>query len=99
MQNSYPASTTGAQVPSVDAGTGKTFYSIKLKVTGPAADSVVSVETSPDDTTYTEQARVTGPAWCSARSDHRARYVRANVVSLGTGGAPLAAIVTAVGSG
>lgn len=98
MQLSYPASATGAQAPA-DAGTGLTFYSAHMKVNGPAPDSVVALESSPDNTTYTEIARVTGPNWANAASSQRARYLRANVISLGTGGSPLTAVLTAVGSG
>lgn len=98
MQLSYPVSATGPVSPA-DAGSGKEFYSAHINVIGSAPDSVVALEASPDDTDYTEEARVTGPQWGSASSDLRARYLRANVITLGTGGQPFAAVITAVGSG
>lgn len=70
----------------VDAGAGKLYRNIYAKAASPAANSVVAIETSPDNTTYTEVARITGSNWVFARSDHQQRYLRANVVNLGTGG-------------
>ncbi len=99
MQQSYPVSAAGPQAGPADAGSGKTFYSAHINVIGSAPDSVVALESSPDNTTYTEQARVTGPQWGNAKTDLRARYLRANIISLGTGSQPFAAVVTAVGSG
>jgi hypothetical protein len=86
-QNAHSA--TGAAVNRMDAGAGNTFGQFSLRVCSNAADSVVALETSPDNTTYTEVARCTGDRWATARSDARARWARANVISLGTGGAPI----------
>jgi hypothetical protein len=83
-------SATGAAATRQDAGAGNTNRGYVLRVVSLAPDSVVSLETSPDNTTYTEQARCTGDGWAFARSDHRQRYARANVINLGTGGLPLA---------
>jgi hypothetical protein len=83
-------SATGAAAGRMDAGVGNTFRQFNLRVVSNAPDSVVALETSPDNTTFTEQTRVTGDGWGYARNDHRQRYARVNVVSLGTGGAPIA---------
>jgi hypothetical protein len=96
MQKSYALSATGAATGPADAGAGLNYRGCNLRVAGTASDSVVALESSPDNSTWTEQVRVTGPNWCTARSDLAARYLRPNVVSLGTGGAALAAVVTAV---
>jgi hypothetical protein len=74
----------------MDAGAGLTNRTYSLRVVSSVPDSVVALETSPDNTTYTEQCRVTGDGWGYARSDHRQRYARFNVISLGTGAPPLA---------
>lgn len=98
MQHSYAASATGPAAPPQDAGAGNQWRGINLKVVSPAEDCVVSVVVSQNDAGYVEVARVTGPNWCTAQSDLTARYVNAFVVSLGTGGKPLSAIVTAAGT-
>jgi len=91
----FTAAATGAVAGSVlDAGVGKTNRQFSLKVTGTAADSVVALETSPDNTTYTERDRVTGPNWAYAAFHTSARYIRANVISLGTGTPPLAGVIS-----
>jgi hypothetical protein len=80
-----------------DAGAGKTYRQFTLRAQSAANDSVVALETSPDGTTWTEQARVTGGpfgAWCYAGSNHTRRYARANVISLGTGTPPAAAVIS-----
>jgi|SRR6516162_4209883 len=86
-------SATGAAAGRMDAGAGLTYGQFSIRVVSTVANSVVALETSPDNTTYTEQARATGDGWATARSDHRQRYARANVVSLGTGTPPLAVSV------
>ena len=73
----------------MDAGVGATFRNFNLRVCSNAPDSVVALETSPDNVTFTEVARCTGDGWATARSDHMQRYARPNIVSLGTGGAPI----------
>jgi len=79
----------------LNAGAGATYGHFNVKVTGTAPDSVVALETSPDNTTYTEVARVTGSNWGYAGSNQRAQYAHVNVISLGTGAPPLAAVITA----
>src|SRR5215469_11887861 len=92
----FTAIATGAVAGPLDAGAGNTFGRFNLKVNSMTSDSVVALETSPDNTTYTERARVTGGnRWGFAGSDQRARYARVNVISLGTGGNPVSAVITA----
>lgn len=81
---------TGAGIGRMDAGVGNTFSNFALQVSSNAPDSVVALETSPDNTTYTEVARCTGNRWATARTDHRQRYARVNIINLGTGAQPLA---------
>lgn len=81
---------TGAATGRMDAGVGVTFRNFNLRVVSPVSDCVVALETSPDNSTYTEVARCTGDGWATARSDHRQRYARVNIINLGTGGLPLA---------
>ena len=88
-----PHAATGAAAVKQDAGAGNTFGVFYLRVCSSAPNSVVVLETSPDNTTWTPQATVTGDGWASAASDHRRRYARANVSSLGTGAAPLSTTV------
>lgn len=83
--------TATASVPVTVTSTYGCFY---MRVVSPAPDSSVALETSPDGTTWTQQSTVRGDGWCFARSDHRIRAARSNVVSLGTGGAPISAIIT-----
>jgi hypothetical protein len=89
-----PHTTTGASATPMDAGVGSTFGTFYLRVVSLAPDSNVALETSPDGTTWTQMATVRGDGWCFARSDHRQRQARSNVISLGTGGLPLSAVVT-----
>jgi hypothetical protein len=84
---------TGAGAGRMDAGAGNTFGQFSIRVVSNATNSVVALETSPDNSTFTEVARVTGDGWATARSDHRQRYARPNIISLGTGGAPIASNV------
>jgi len=84
----------GASATPIDAGAGSTYGSFYLRVVSPAPDSTVNLETSPDGTTWTVKASVKGDGWGYANSDHRTRQARSNVTSLGTGAAPLSAIVT-----
>jgi len=81
---------TGAGTGRMDAGVGNTFGVFTLRVVSNAPNSVVALETSPDNSTFTEVARCTGDGWAFARSDHRQRYARPNIINLGTGGAPIA---------
>lgn len=81
---------SGVATGRMDAGAGLTNQTFTLRVVSNAANSVVALETSPDNSTYTEVARCTGDGWAIARSDHKQRYARANVISLGTGGAGIA---------
>lgn len=90
-QNVHAA--TGPGAVKHDAGAGNTFRQFTLRVCSNAANSVVALETSPDNTTWTAQAVVTGDGWAVARSDAVFRAARANVTSLGTGGAGLSSIV------
>jgi hypothetical protein len=85
---------TGPAAGRQDAGVGNTWRLFNLRVASAAPDSVVALETSPDNTTFTEQCRVTGDGWGFARSDHKQRYARVNVISLGTGGAPVMSNIT-----
>jgi hypothetical protein len=87
-------SATGPGAGRQDAGAGNTWRQFALRVASPVSDSVVALETSPDNTTFTEQARVTGDGWAFARSDHKQRYARVNIISLGTGGNPLLTNIT-----
>jgi hypothetical protein len=90
---SFTATATGPVVGSVDAGSGKTFRNYSLKAFG-APDCVIALETSPDGTAWTEQDRVTGPNWCYTAMHHKQREARANVISLGTGGGPVGAVIS-----
>ena len=87
-------SATGPATGRMDAGAGNTFRTFVLRVCSTVPDSVVALETSPDNTTYTEQCRATGNNWAYARSDHKQRYARVNVISLGTGTPGLSATVS-----
>lgn len=93
-QQSYTASATGAIDGPIDAGSGNTFRNFHVKVNSPAPDCTVALETSADDTEWDEQDRVTGPNWSSAALHHSRRYARVNVIYLGTGAPPLAAVLT-----
>lgn len=93
-QKSYTAAVTGPIAGEVDAGAGKTFRNIGLKVTSPANDCIVWIEVSPDGTTWALGDTVNGPNWGLAASHLKARMARVNVVNLGTGGPPLAAVLT-----
>jgi hypothetical protein len=95
MQKQFTASATGVIANPIDAGAGKLFRNAYIKVSAAAPNAVVALETSPDNTTYTEVARVTGSNWGFARSDHRQRYLHANVINLGTGGAPVSVNILA----
>lgn len=80
-----------------DAGAGKTNRQFTLRTQTNANDAVVALETSPDGTTWTEQSRATGHqfgAWQYAASNHARRYARPNVISLGTGAPPVAAVIS-----
>jgi len=74
---------TGAGAGRMDAGAGNTYGQFSLRVVSPSNTSVVALETSPDNTTFTEVARVTGDGWATARSDHRQRYARPNIINMG----------------
>lgn len=78
----------------IDAGAGNNYRNFGLKVTSAVQNCVVALETSPDNTTWTEQDRVTGPSWSYVALHHSRRYARANVINLGTGATPVAAVVT-----
>jgi hypothetical protein len=93
-QQGYTATVTGPIAGPWDAGAGKTRGNFNMKVLSAAPDCVVAMETSPDNTTWTEVSRVTGPKWCFGASSDRARYARANVINLGTGGLPVSAVLT-----
>jgi hypothetical protein len=92
-QQGYTASATGVVAGPWDAGAGKTRGNFNMKVSSAAPNCVVALETSPDNTTYTEVCRVTGPNWCFAASSDRARYAHVNVINLGTGAPPVAAVI------
>jgi len=93
---SFTATATGAVAGPLDAGAGNTFGRFTIKILSNAADASVALETSPDNTTYTQMCLVSGgKPWGFARSDHRQRYARVNVVSLGTGTPPVAAVILA----
>lgn len=93
---SFTATATGAVAGPLDAGAGNTFGRFHIKVLSTAPDASVALETSPDNTTYTQMALASGgKPWAYARSDHRQRYARVNVVSLGTGTPPVSAVITA----
>lgn len=94
MQKGFTASATGPIAGTTDAGAGKTFRQLGMKVSGTAPDSIVNLETSPDGTTWTIADVVTGPNWGYAGSHAAQRRLRANVVSLGTGAPPLAVNLT-----
>jgi len=91
----FTATATGVVAGPLDAGAGNTYGRFNIKVNSVAPDCVVALETSPDNTTYTEVARVTGPKWGFAGSNQRARYAHINVIGLGTGAPPVAAVITA----
>jgi hypothetical protein len=92
---SFTATAVGVVAGPMDAGSGLTAGHFNVKVNSTAPDCVVALETSPDNTTYTEVARVTGPRWGYSGSNQRARYAHINVISLGTGAPPVAAVITA----
>jgi hypothetical protein len=91
----FTATAVGVVAGPLDAGTGNTLGHFNIKVTTTAPDAVVALETSPDNTTYTEVARVTGSRWGYGNSNGRQRYAHINVISLGTGTPPVAAVITA----
>jgi hypothetical protein len=95
MQRQFTASATGPIANPIDAGAGKLYRNVYFKVSSAAANAVVALESSPDNTTYTEIGRVTGSNWGFARSDHRQRYLHANVISLGTGTPPVSVNILA----
>lgn len=78
----------------LDAGAGNAFRNYGLKVNSAVPNCIVALETSPDNTTWTEQDRVTGPNWGYCAMHHSRRYARVNVINLGTGGGPVAAVLT-----
>jgi hypothetical protein len=90
---------TGPSATPMDAGTGKTHGSFCLKVVGyggfQSAGVQVALETSPDGITWTQAGLVTQVGGgVVARSDQRARFARSNVINLGVGGLPVAAVIT-----
>jgi len=92
----YTATATGPVAGPLDAGAGKTYRQLNMRVMA-ANDAVVALETSPDNTTWTEQCRVTGGQfgnWCYAGSNHARRYSRVNVIGLGTGGTNASAVIS-----
>lgn len=92
-QKNFTATATGAVTGTVDAGSGKTYRNITMKVTSAAPDCSVALETSPDGTTWTEQDRVSGPNWAQVSYHHARREIRANVIFLGTGAPPISATI------
>lgn len=91
---SFTATATGPVAGPVDAGAGKVYRNYSLKVLSVAPDCVVALETSPDGTTWTEQDRVTGPNWAYCAMHHTRREARVNVIGLGTGAPPVAAVIS-----
>jgi hypothetical protein len=89
MQKAFTglAATGGAAGPA-DAGAGHVWRQVKLRVKSNVANAVVALETSPDNAAWTEVARYTGGnGWSEASTNATGRYLRPNVVNLGTGGA------------
>ena len=82
----------GANV--ANAGAGKQYKYISMKVTTAAPDTVVQLQTSPDNTTWTTVDTVTGPNWGWAARGARGQYVRANCTAMGTGVTSFGAVVT-----
>jgi hypothetical protein len=95
MFTSYAATATGPVAGPVDAGAGNTHRQFTLKVLSSTPDVSVALETSPDGTTWTQQsiAQKGRSAWGYARGDLAARFARVNVLSLGTGTPPVAAVI------
>jgi hypothetical protein len=83
MQFNHVATVAGAG-PGVNAGAGKTFKHLGMRVSGNAPDCVVNLETSPDGATWTVADAVTGGnRWAAAGLHAAAQYVRSNVINLG----------------
>jgi hypothetical protein len=94
QQRSFTATATGPIAGAWDAGAGLTRGTHNMRVTSAAPDAVVAMETSPDNTVWTEITRTSaGKMWGFGGSSQRARYVRANVISLGTGAPGVAAVI------
>jgi hypothetical protein len=79
-----------------NAGTGKNYKTFCMYVASSAKDTVTQLQTSPDNTTWTTADTVTGTGWAWSAKGLRAQYARANCTGLGTGGAPIQAVVTAL---
>lgn len=79
-----------------NAGAGKNFKTFNMYVASSAKDTVTQLQTSPDNTTWTTADTVTGSGWGYSAKGLRAQYARANCTGLGTGGAPINAVVTAL---
>jgi hypothetical protein len=69
----------------IDAGSGRKFRALNMGVTGGAIDCSVTLESSGDGTTWTPRVNATGERWGSAATDVNDRYIRANIISLGSG--------------
>ena len=84
MQQTF-IKTTAGPTTSIDAGVGKVFRSLNMKINGGTPTTVVNLEVSPDDTTYTlvTNAAGDGERWGYAGSNSVGRYTRANVVATG----------------
>jgi hypothetical protein len=83
MHKGFSVTATGPQA-TVDAGSGRKFRSLAIRVLG-AGDCTVDLETSNDGTTWVRAVTAKGLRWENAASDVAAQYVRANVTSLGAG--------------
>lgn len=70
---------------SIDAGQGRTFSALQMGILGGSPDCSAVLETSSDGSNWVPRVKATGERWGSTATDVADRYVRANVMSLGTG--------------
>ena len=70
----------------VDLGAGSAYTNFSLVPTSYSPDTAMQLEVSPDNTTWTPVGRTLGGRAVSVLGSHiLARYVRFNVITLGTG--------------
>jgi hypothetical protein len=89
--NAPPGNHTGYKTATgvgtaVDLGAGSAYTNFSLVPTAFSPDSIMQLEVSPDNSTWTPVGRTLGGRAVSVLGSHiLARYVRFNVITLGTG--------------